>query len=86
MYCCTVNGNSRTMICTLSSAHWQRASKLSGCLSRFRKIDINAPINILIIIIIIVIIIMIIIIIIITYVYIQFTDWERVLFCSQVKT
>ena len=36
------------MICTLSSAHWQQASKLSspcGALSRFEKIEITAPIN-----------------------------------------
>ena len=30
MYFCTVNVNSRVMICTLSSAHWQQASKLSA--------------------------------------------------------
>ena len=47
MYFCTVTGNSRVMICTLSSAHWQQASKHSACsaLSRFGKIEINAPIN-----------------------------------------
>ena len=48
MYFCTVNGNSKVMMCTLSSAHWQQASKLSspcGALSRFEKIEINAPIN-----------------------------------------
>ena len=30
MYFCTVNENSRVMICTLSSAHWRQASKLSA--------------------------------------------------------
>ena len=48
MYFCTVNGNSKIMICTLSSAHWQQASKLSspcGALSRFETTEINAPIN-----------------------------------------
>ena len=28
MYICTVKGNSRVMICTLSGAHWQQASNL----------------------------------------------------------
>ena len=37
MYFCTVNGNSRVMICTLSSAHWQQASKVSA-LRRFQLI------------------------------------------------
>ena len=39
MYICTVNGNSRVMICTLSSAHWQQASKLSAlwCFDFFGK-------------------------------------------------
>ena len=32
MYFCTVNGYSRAMICTLSSAHWLQASKLSALL------------------------------------------------------
>ena len=52
-YFCTVNGNSRAMICTLSSAHWQQASKFSA-LQRFesirKKIQINGPINTIIII------------------------------------
>ena len=57
MYFCTVNGNStisKAMICTLSSAHWQQASKYQPCgaSSRLGKIEINAPINIIIIIII----------------------------------
>ena len=30
LYFCTVNGNSRVMICTLSSAHCQQSSKLSA--------------------------------------------------------
>ena len=43
------------MICTLSSAHSQQASKLQPCssFSLFGKIEINAPINVVIIIIII---------------------------------
>ena len=49
MYFCTVNRNSKVMICTLSSAHWQQASKLSSpcALSRFEfeKIEINTPIK-----------------------------------------
>ena len=30
MYFCTVNVNSRVMICKLSSAHWQHVSKRSA--------------------------------------------------------
>ena len=37
MYFCTVTGNSRAMICTLSSARWQQASKLSA-MRRFESI------------------------------------------------
>ena len=37
MYFCTVNVNSRVVICTISSAHWQQASKLSA-LWRFELI------------------------------------------------
>ena len=44
MYFCTVNGNSRVMICTLSSARWQQASKLS-ILRRFELIIIIARIH-----------------------------------------
>ena len=64
MYFCSVNGNCRVTICTLSSAHWQQASKRvqpCGALSWFGKIEINAPINTIIIITIIIIIILIII-------------------------
>ena len=65
MYFCTVNRNSRVMTCTLSSAHWQQASKSfqpCGALSRFGKIEINALINTIILMIINVKIIIIIII------------------------
>ena len=47
MYFCTVNGNNKAMICTLSSAHWQPC----GALNRFGKIGVNTPINTIIIII-----------------------------------
>ena len=52
MYFSTVNVNSRVMICTLSSAHWQQASKHLACgaLNWFGMIEINAPITIVIII------------------------------------
>ena len=48
MYFCTVNGNSKVMICTLSSPHWQHAGfknfQPCGALSWFQNIEINAPI------------------------------------------
>ena len=50
MYFCTVNVNSSLVICMLSSAHWQLASKLSA-LEHFEligKIEINAPVNLII--------------------------------------
>ena len=55
MYFCTASVNSRVMICTLSSAHWQQASKIQPCgaLNYFGKIEINAPNSIMIIIIVI---------------------------------
>ena len=49
-----VNVNSKVMICTVSSAHWQQDSKLAA-LRRFelifwgKPIEINAPMNIVII-------------------------------------
>ena len=38
LYFCTVNWNSKVMICTWSSAHWQQASKLSSPSRRFQSI------------------------------------------------
>ena len=57
MYFCTVNGNSRAMICTLSRAHWLQSFYPCDALSRFGKVEIYAPINRRRIIIIIIIII-----------------------------
>ena len=38
LYFCTVNVNSRVMICTSISAHWQKVSKLNTALWRFELI------------------------------------------------
>ena len=74
MYLCTVYGNSRALICTLSRAHWQQDSKRSAlrrsesiwkdsdkCAYRY-NINNNDNNNLIIIIVIIIILLFLIII------------------------
>ena len=49
MYFCTVNVNSREVICTLSSTHWLQSFQPCSTFELIlKKIEINAPINVII--------------------------------------